>query len=375
MFIQRELIKEIEKKLFKGKVIILTGPRQVGKTTLIKMLVENQGVPFIWLNGDEPNVPMLFSEINSKELKQLFGKNKIAVIDEAQRIKNIGIILKLANDNIPDVQVIATGSSSFELANEINEPLTGRKYEYKLYPISFGELNSFHGQLEESMLLKQRLVFGSYPDVIKNSEDSIEILSMLSDSYLYKDLFRLESIKKPELLVKLLQSLAWQVGSEVSFNELARTIGSDPKTVEKYINLLEKTFVVFKLNALSRNLRNEIKKSRKIYFYDNGIRNAIINNYNSINIRQDVGALWENYLISERMKTSEYQRILSNKYFWRTKQQQEIDYVEERDGRMWAYEFKYNIKKTPRMSKTFERAYPQNNFMVVNRQNYIEFLS
>ena len=282
---------------------------------MVKTLVDKQKLPYLWLNGDEPNIPILFSGINSREIKQLAGKNKIIVIDEAQRIKDIGLKLKLAIDNFPDLQIIATGSSSFELANEMNEPLTGRKFEYTLYPFSFGELKDFHGTLEENMQLKNRLVYGAYPEVINHPEESKETLNWLSDSYLYKDLFQMESIKKPELLVKLLQSLAWQIGSEVSYNEIATTIGSDPKTVEKYIGLLEKTFVVFRLHALSRNLRNEIKKSRKIYFYDNGIRNAIINNFNPIDIRQDVGALWENYLISERLKFSEYNRIYSNKFF------------------------------------------------------------
>ena len=375
MLINRSILTSLEKHLFKKKVLILTGPRQVGKTTLVKTLVDKQKLPYLWLNGDEPNIPILFSGINSREIKQLAGKNKIIVIDEAQRIKDIGLKLKLAIDNFPDLQIIATGSSSFELANEMNEPLTGRKFEYTLYPFSFGELKDFHGTLEENMQLKNRLVYGAYPEVINHPEESKETLNWLSDSYLYKDLFQMESIKKPELLVKLLQSLAWQIGSEVSYNEIATTIGSDPKTVEKYIGLLEKTFVVFRLHALSRNLRNEIKKSRKIYFYDNGIRNAIINNFNPIDIRQDVGALWENYLISERLKFSEYNRIYSNKFFWRTKQQQEIDYIEERDGKMWAYEFKYSPNKNPRLSKTFQAAYPQNEFEAIHPKNYVGFLS
>jgi hypothetical protein len=372
--INRELLDILQNRLFRQKAIIITGPRQAGKTTLIKLLLTQISQPFVWFNADEPNVPGLFNSITSYELKNLIGKNKIIVIDEAQRIKGIGLTLKLIVDSIPDVQVIATGSSSFDLLDEINEPLTGRKFEYQLYPFSFGELAKESGIIEEKRLLNHRLVFGSYPDVVNNPDDAKETLNWLSDSYLYKDLFRIESIKKPDLIIKLLQLLSYQVGNEVSYNELAQNLSSDPKTIEKYIGLLEKTFVVFRLQALSRNLRNEIKKSRKVYFFDNGIRNAIINNFNQINARQDIGALWENYIISERIKYTAYQRIHSNRFFWRTKQQQEIDYIEERDGKMWAYEFKFNASKLAKLSKTFMKAYPENNYKVINPDNYSEFL-
>ncbi len=372
--IQRELLDKIQNRLFKQKAIIITGPRQAGKTTLIRLLLSQINQPFVWFNADEPNVPNLFQSIASFEIKNLIGKNRIIVIDEAQRIKGIGLTLKLIVDTFPDIQVIATGSSSFDLLDEINEPLTGRKFEFQLYPFSFGELVNENGIIEEKRLLNQRLVFGSYPDVVNNPDDSVETLSLLADSYLYKDLFRLESIKKPDLLVKLLQLLSYQVGSEVSHNELAQNLSSDPKTVEKYITLLEKAFVVFRLQALSRNLRNEIKKSRKVYFFDNGIRNAIINNFSPINMRQDVGALWENYLISERIKLAAYNSIYSNRFFWRTKLQQEVDYVEEREGKMWAYEFKFNPSKSAFLSRTFISNYPENNFQLINSENYSEFL-
>ncbi len=372
--IYRELLNILQDKLFKQKAIIITGPRQSGKTTLIKLLLNQVNQPFIWFNADEPNVPELFRAISSVEIKNLIGKNKIMVIDEAQRIKGIGLTLKLIVDSLPDIQVIATGSSSFDLLDEVNEPLTGRKFEYQLYPLSFSELSKENGLVEEKRLMNHRLVFGSYPDVVNNPGDATDTLNWLADSYLYKDLFRVESIKKPDLIIKLLQLLSHQVGSEVSYNELAQNISSDPKTVEKYIGLLEKTFVVFRLQALSRNIRNEIKKSRKIYFYDNGIRNAIINNMNPINIRQDVGKLWENYLISERIKITEYKRIHANRFFWRTKLQQEIDYIEERGGKMWAYEFKYNTSKTSFLSKTFATAYPEHNYQVINPDNYQKFL-
>ena len=372
--INRSLLNIIQSRLFKQKVIIITGPRQAGKTTLLKLLSDQINQPSLWFNGDEANVPILFQNITSFELSNIIGKNKLLIIDEAQKIPKIGLTLKLLVDNFKDIQVIATGSSAFDLMDEINEPLTGRKFEYQLYPFSFGELSAENGIIEEKRKLNQRLVFGSYPDVINNPTDATEILNWLSDSYLYKDLFRLDSLKKPELLVKLLQALSYQVGNEVMYNELARTVSSDPKTVEKYIGLLEKTFVLFRLPALSRNLRNEIRKSRKIYFYDNGIRNAIINNFNTINIRQDVGALWENYCISERVKLAVNARIHSNRFFWRTQQQQEIDYIEERGGKMWAYEFKFKPDKRTNLSKTFINAYPQNEFQIINTENYSEFL-
>lgn len=373
--IQRELIPILKNRVFKQKAIIITGPRQAGKTTLIRLLLNQINQPFVWFNADEPNVPDLFKSISSFEIKNLIGKNKIMVIDEAQRIKGIGLTLKIIVDTFPEIQVIATGSSSFDLLDEINEPLTGRKFEYQLYPLSMGELINEHGIIEEKRLMNHRLVFGSYPDVVNNPDDAIETLSWLADSYLYKDLFRIENIKKPELIVKLLQLLSHQVGSEVSYNELAQNLSSDPKTVEKYIGLLEKTYVVFRLPALSRNLRNEIKKSRKVYFYDNGIRNSIINNFSHINVRQDVGMLWENYLISERIKLSSYRRIHSNRFFWRTKLQQEVDYVEERAGKMWAFEFKFNPAKSAFLSKTFTNAYPDNNFKLINTENYTDFLT
>lgn len=372
--INRELLNILQNRLFKQKAIIITGPRQAGKTTLIRLLLNQINQPFVWFNADEPNVPGLFNSIASYELKNLIGKNKIIVIDEAQRIKGIGLTLKLMVDTIPDVQVIATGSSSFDLLDEINEPLTGRKFEYQLYPFSFGELTKENGLLEEKRLMNHRLVFGSYPDVVNNPDDAIETLNWLADSYLYKDLFRIESIKKPDLIIKLLQLLSYQVGNEVSYNELALNLSSDPKTIEKYIGLLEKTFVIFRLQALSRNLRNEVKKSRKVYFYDNGIRNAIINNFNPIHTRQDVGVLWENYLISERIKLAAYQRIHSNRFFWRTKLQQEIDYIEERAGKMWAFEFKFNTSKKAFLSKTFASAYPEHSYQIINSENYQEFL-
>ena len=372
--IKREIEAIVQEKLFKSKAIVISGPRQVGKTTLVRTIVNSVTEPHIWFNGDEPSTPTIFNNISSGDLRQLFGKNKIVVIDEAQKINNIGIILKIIVDSFPEIQMIATGSSSFELASEVNEALTGRKFEYFLFPISYNELVNENGKLKEKELLPQRLIYGSYPEIINHPEDARENLIWLSDSYLYKDLLSLETIKKPSLLVKLLQALSWQTGSEVSYHELSQTIGSDPKTIEKYIDLLEKAYVIFRLQPLSRNLRNELKKSRKIYFYDNGIRNAVIGNFNRLDSRRDVGALWENYLVSERKKYIEYKRIYGNQFFWRTTQKQEIDYIEEYDGVFHTYEFKYNPKKKVRLPITFSKAYPNHDFKLVNIGNYDGFL-
>jgi uncharacterized protein len=373
--ITRDIEHIVKGKFFKSKAIIISGPRQVGKTTLVRSIVNSFSEPHIWFNGDEPSISEVFNNISSGELKQLFGKNKIVVIDEAQKINNIGVTLKIITDSFPEIQVVATGSSSFELANKLSEPLTGRKFEYFLFPISYDEMMNEHGILKERELLSQRLIFGSYPEIINYPDDAQENLKWLSDSYLYKDLLSMETIKKPSLLMKLLQALSWQVGNEVSYSELSHTIGSDPKTVEKYIDLLEKTYVVFRLQSLSRNLRNELKKSRKVYFYDNGIRNSIIGDFSRLELRKDIGALWENYLICERRKYLEYKRKFCKQYFWRTAQKQEIDYIEENDGMFHAYEFKYNPKRNARLSKTFSNGYPEHTFFLVNNGNYHGFLT
>jgi len=369
----REIEKLIKERLNKGKAIVILGARQVGKTTLLKTLFGSSD-EVLWLNGDELDVQSLFSNVSASRLKAIFGNKKTVIIDEAQRIQDIGLRMKLVTDQIPEVQLIATGSSAFELANHLNEPLTGRKWEYKLYPISFGEMVGHHGLLEERRLLPHRMVFGYYPEVINNIGSEREILKQLSDSYLYKDLLLLENIKKPEGLIKLLQGLAYQVGSQVSYNELSQLCGLDTKTVEKYIVLLEKAFIVFRLGSFSRNLRTELKKSRKIYFYDNGIRNAILANFNQIENRADSGALWENFLVSERIKYLEYNQKWVNYWYWRTKEQQEIDFIEESDGQLTAYEFKWNPKAKVKIPSSFHHTYPDAQFKVIDRDNFENFL-
>ena len=372
--IKRILENLIVKRLFRGKAIILYGPRQVGKTTLVTSLLEKRKEKTLFLNGDEPDVRELLEGVTSSRLKALFGKSRIVFIDEAQRIREIGLTLKLITDQIKEVQLIATGSSAFDLASHTKEPLTGRKYEFHLFPLAFGEMVEHHGLLEEKRLLKHRLVFGYYPEIVTCPGEERELLRLLADSYLYKDLLTLENIKKPVLLEKILKALALQLGNEVSYHEIGQLVGADKNTVEKYIDLLEKAFVVFRLPAFSRNLRNEIKKGKKIYFYDNGIRNAVIGNFSPIEKRNDVGELWENFLISERMKYLRYSGLYPGRYFWRTVQQQEIDYLEERDGQLYAFEFKWSKNKHIRFPRTFLRAYPESSTKLITPENFESFI-
>lgn len=308
-------------------------------------------------------------------MRSIVGNHKLLVIDEAQYIDNIGLSIKIIVDNIPDVQVIATGSSSFELLSVINEPLTGRKWEFQLFPLSYQELLDNNGLINESALLNQRMIYGCYPEVINNLGNEREVLQMLTSSYLYKDLFIHQQIKKPQLVEKLVRALSFQVSNEVSYNELAQLVGADIQTIEKYIDLLEKAFIIFRLYSLSRNLRNEIKKSRKIYFYDNGIRNAVISNFSALNSRDDVGAMWENYIVSERMKYTHNNKIYNSRYFWRTHAQQEIDYLEEYDGQLNAYEIKWNPNKKVIFSKSFTKAYPKAETQIINPKNFRTFLT
>lgn len=372
--IARVLNQRISGQLNQGKAILIFGPRQTGKTTLLHQILDEEP-DVMWLNGDEADVKQIFENASSIRLKAVFGTNKIIVLDEAQRIENIGISLKLITDQLKDVQLIATGSSAFELANRIQEPLTGRKWEYFLYPLSFGEMVAHHGLLQEKRMIPHRLVFGCYPEIVNNPGKEKEILKQLTDSFLYKDILMIEGLKKPSKLIHLLQALAFQIGNEVSYNELGRTIGLDNQTVERYIELLEKTYVIFRVGALSRNLRKELKRGRKIYFYDNGVRNALMAQFGTIELRPDKGALWENYLMAERRKYIEYKGLLVNSYFWRTQDQQEIDYIEEQDGNFLACEFKWNPDARARFPKTFANAYPASVFNVITPRNVEDFLA
>lgn len=372
--VQRHLEKEISRYLFKKKAIIIYGARQVGKATLVEHLVKDMPGQTLFLNGDEADVREILTNPNSTQLRPLLGDHKIVVIDEAQRVPETGLALKIIHDNFKDIQLIATGSSSFELASKINEPMTGRKLDFFLHPFSYSEMVDYHGFHTERRLLEHRMVYGYYPDIALNPGQEIKLLKSLASSFLYKDLLTLEQIQKPMLLEKILKALALQTGNEVSFNELAQLLDSDRGTIEKYIDLLEKAYIVFRLNGLNRNVRNEIKKGRKIYFYDNGIRNAILGNFLPLASRADTGALWENFLISERHKLLDNKDIAYNSWFWRTTQQQEIDYVEERQGKLYAFEFKWNIKKQSRLSKTFAMAYPSSEYKVISPENMMDFL-
>lgn len=373
--INRRLRAQIEARLFKGKAILLFGPRQTGKSTLVQTILAAQDLSFLYLNGDEADVRNLLLDTNSAKLKTLVGKNTLVFIDEAQRIPGIGLTLKLFTDQLPEIQVIATGSSSFDLSNKVNEPLTGRKYAFHLYPISFGEMVQHHGLLAEKRLIEHRLIFGYYPEIVSHTDEAQERLKLLAGSYLYQDILMLEQVKKPVLLEKILKALALQIGSEVNFHELGQLIGADNKTVEKYIDLLEKSFVIFRLPALNRNVRNELKKGKKIYFYDCGIRNSIINNFNLPSRRTDVGALWENYFMAERMKYIAYEQRTTDSYFWRTTQQQEIDLVEETGDEMHAFELKWNAHSKARIPLTFTRNYPKAISHIVRPGNVEEYIA
>lgn len=371
--IPRILQKAVQERLFKGKAILIFGPRQCGKSTLVETILKDK--EYLHISGDDGYVREALSNTSVAALKTIIGKNKILFIDEAQRITNVGLTLKLITDQIKDVQVIATGSSAFELSSQVNEPLTGRKYEFMLYPLSFGEMVEHHGFLTERGLIEYRLIYGYYPEIVTKQSEEKELLKLLAGSYLYKDLLTLEQVKKPVLLEKLLRALALQLGNEVSYNELAQTIGANKQTVEKYIDLLEKAYVTFVLPAFNRNVRNEIKKGKKIYFYDCGIRNAIINNFIPMVSRTDVGALWENYVISERMKFLHYNNIDAKQYFWRTTQQQEIDLIEEHEGGLLkAFEFKWSKNEKARFPQTFTENYPNTKTNTVTPNNIEDFL-
>jgi len=372
--IERQLQEQIEKHLGSDKAIIIIGARQVGKSTLLNSIFSNME-NVMWLNGDDADVQELFRNMTAARMKAFLGKKKFLVVDEAQRIPDIGLRLKLVTDQIPGVQVFATGSSSFQLSSKVNESLTGRKREFQMFPLSFKEMVNNTDLLTEMRMLPHRLIYGYYPEVVTAVGDEKEVLRELSTSYLYKDILQMDGIAKPDKLVKLLQALAYQIGSQVSYREIGQLIDLDPKTVEKYIDIFEKSYIIFRLGSFSRNLRNELKSSRKIYFYDLGIRNAVIADFRPIEMRNDKGALWENFAIAERMKKISYDREFRNVWFWRTTQQKEIDLIEEADGELTAFEFKWNNEKGKvKMPSQFEAAYRDAKFSVITPANIDQFL-
>ena len=375
MKIKRKIRSIIKNQLFKGKVIILFGARRTGKTTLVKTLLAENKIESTYLNCELQENQELLSHTNSVLLKDFVGEKKLIILDEAQHIPQIGFVLKVLVDTFPQTQIIATGSSSFELSNQISEPLTGRSRQFLLLPFSLEEIHQSQDLIYIKANLSSYLLYGLYPQVyLVEGKDKIEELMDISTNYLYKDIFQFESIKKPDVLQKLLKGIALQIGSEASLNELAQLSGTNVHTVNRYLDLLEKAFVIFRLSAFSRNLRKEINKSQKIYFYDVGIRNAIIRNFNSSELRLDMGGLWENFCISERIKYNQNHRRFVNTYFWRTYDQQEIDYIEEIDGKLICFEFKYNAQAKSKFPKVFQETYPESDFKIINPDNFYELM-
>lgn len=356
------------------KAVILIGARQVGKTTLLKEIISRLGETSLWLNCDQNEVRETLSNISLTDLRLLIGNAKHIVIDEAQRVRNIGLTLKLITDNMPDIKLLVTGSSALELRNETDEALTGRKESFYLYPISTHELYTSNGLITTKEFLTKRLIYGSYPAVITSNNPIAELME-LADSYLYKDVLSLEGLRKPAVLEKLLMAVALQVGSEVSLNELSKTVGIDRKTVEKYLDILTKCQIIFTLPSFSRNIRTELTKSKKIYFYDNGIRNAILKNFASIEARTDIGALWENFFVSERIKYNHYNHRYVNSYFWRTTEKQEIDYIEESNGELHLFEMKWNPSKAKtKFPNSFINTYSPTKAEIITPENYLHHL-
>lgn len=372
--IKRTIKDSILSDYKRGKVIVLLGARQVGKTTLLSELREGKE-KILSLNCDDMDDILALEGKTSTELKQMLSPYDLVFIDEAQRVRNIGLTLKKIGDLKLDTQVVVTGSSSLDLADEINEPATGRLIEYNLFPLSLQELAENSSEREERRLLEKRLIYGLYPEVVVEPQDARRTLMTLTNNYLYKDLFAYKGIKKPDILQKLVRALALQMGSEVSYSELSNLLGIDKNTIENYIGLLEKCFVVFRLDSFSRNLRNEIKKGKKIYFYDNGVRNAILSNFAPLELRNDVGALWENLMVSERVKRNSYSASYAQLYFWRTHDQQEIDLIEEQDGMLHTYEFKWNAKAKARLPKAFEKSYPDSTYEVITPDSFWPFVT
>ena len=375
MYIIQKQLKSLKKLLLPNKVVVIYGPRRCGKTTLLNKFLEETKDKYILINGEDITVQKNLNSQSIEKLKSFIGENKLLAIDEAQKIKNIGLNLKLIVDNIKGVKVIATGSSSFDLAKNIGEPLTGRKYTLKLSPLSQMEIGAAENKFQTEANLENRLIYGSYPEIIMAGDNQVreKELKEIVGSYLYKDILELDGLKHSDKIVRLLQLLAFQIGKEVSFAELGSQLGMSRNTIERYLDLLEKAFVVIKLIGFSRNLREEISKNPRYYFYDNGIRNALINNFNLLDVRDDIGMLWENYIVMERIKKQEYSGIWANNYFWRTYDKKEIDFVEERGGKLCGYEIKWKEKKI-NAPKDWKNSYLNSEFKVISRNNYLEFI-
>lgn len=376
MYINQKQLDNLKKLIVPGKVILIYGARRCGKTTLIEQYVKTITDKYLLVSGEDIVMQKYLTSQSIEKLKGFVGNNKLIVIDEAQRIANIGINLKLIVDHLPDVNVIATGSSSFDLARNVGEPLTGRKYTLKMFPLSQMEIGSTENMAETEANLESRLIYGSYPEIvtINSNEQRTKYLKEIISSYLFKDILELDGIRHSDKIARLLQLLTFQIGKEVSFTELGTQLGMSKNTIDRYLDLLEKSFVVMRLTGFSRNLRNEITKNPRFYFLDNGIRNALINNFNPIDIRDDIGMLWENYIIMERIKKQEYTGITSNNYFWRTHDQKEIDLIEEREGILHGYEIKWKPQKIS-APKIWIESYKNAKYSLINKENYMEFIA
>lgn len=376
MIINRKAQNLLKSKVKPGKVVILHGARRVGKTFLIKEYLETVEEKYIFWNGEDFAVHELLNRRSVQNYKNILGSTKLLVIDEAQKVPEIGLVLKLIVDSFEDLKVIVTGSSAFDIANITGEPLTGRKYEIMMYPVSENEFLQMEKPEERHDNMMQRLVYGNMPELINipDPNDKAYYLRELVNSYLLKDILAFENIKNSSKMIDLLKLIAYQTGNEVSIEELGRQIAMSKNTVEKYLDLLSKVFVIYKLNGFSRNLRKEVVKNSKWYFYDNGIRNAIVANFSPVNLRQDRGMLWENYLMSERIKFHSYSEVVCNRYFWRTYDKQEIDLIEEREGKLFAYEFKWKNAKI-KSPAAWQKAYPKSTFDIITTDNYYNWLS
>lgn len=375
IYLVRELSNLILKKLQPNKVVILYGARRVGKTMLVKEILANVNEPILRLNGDDINVHDKLSIRSIENYKQILGTYKLLYIDEAQKIPEIGLKLKLMIDEIEGLRIIISGSSSFDIHKNAGEPLTGRKYTFTLYTLSENEYTQIENNINKMDKIRERLVFGNYPELLQlpDRQDKVDYLNEMISSYLLKDILVYEHIKNSQKIFNLLRLIAFQIGGEVSLQELGIQLGISKNTVEKYLDLLSKVFILHKVEGFSRILRKEITKNSRWYFLDNGIRNAVIANFNPLQARNDIGALWENYMISERLKYQEYRRISSNNYFWRTYEQQEIDWVEERDGSLFGYEFKWKEEKV-KIPTQWKSAYPDASFELININNFSEWL-
>ncbi len=375
-YIKRAIFEKLLKKITPNKVVVLLGARRIGKTVLIGQIIEKIQEPYLLLNGEDVTTIDLLTKRSIENYKRLLGKNKVLIIDEAQKVPEIGKILKLMVDEIKGIKIIVTGSSTFDLTNKLGEPLTGRKITFNLYPFAQMEFSQMENMIQTKANLEEKLIFGSYPELMHHvtREEKTDYLKEIINSYLLKDILIYENIRNSSKLLDLLRLLAFQIGKEVSYQELGRQLEMSKNTVERYLDLLSKVFIIYKVQGFSRNLRKEITKSSKWYFYDNGIRNTLIANHNQLSLRNDVGELWENYLISERIKYQNYTGMLVNNYFWRTYQQQEIDWVEDRGGKLHAYEIKWNPKKKIKVPSAWNEAYPDSEFEVIDQDNYLDWV-